>query len=274
MPPPHQRLVALTSLVAVIVVLGAALAFGWPGAALPMWGSATLSLGLCAPLFVATALEFRRQRPIWQQLVPEGLALLGAAVPLLNGFAVLIILVLLNLLPRFATHPPPTNDALFQQPNDWVTVLVLAVAGFSAWEIWLRRGGWGPMAERLTVSTRRLTLLLALCATVLLAWPLNDFTGAWLFSTAALLWPWIEPRTVPAGRALNIMLALGGVLPFIAACVALAGEVGPFWWWYLLMGAAYGVYSLPMMLAFVLGAALFARFLRRGTRPTPDSLSR
>lgn len=274
MPPAHQRLVALASLIAVVVVGVIALAFGWPDPALPLWLMAVLSLGICAPLFVATALEFRRQRPIWQQLVPEGLALLGAAVPLLNGFAVLIILVLLNLLPRFATNPPPTSDALFQYPNDGVTVLVLAVAGFSAWEIWLRRGGWGRMAERLTVSTRRLTLLLTLCVVVLLAWPLANFTGTLLLSAAALLWPWIEPRTIPAGRALNVMLALGGLLPFIAAWVALAGEVGPFWWWYLLMGAAYGVYSLPMVLVFVLSVALFARFLRLGTRPTTDSLSR
>jgi hypothetical protein len=273
MLPSHQRPVGLATLVAVSVAVVVALALSWPGRPLPTWTSAALSLGLGAPLFIATVLEFRRQRPIWQQLVPEGLALLGAAAPLLNGYAVLISLVLLKVLPRLGPYPPPTDDAVFRAPNDWITVLLLAVVGFSTWEIWLRRGGWGRLAERLAVSTRRVTLLLALCAVVLLAWPLANFTGALLFSGAALLWPWIEPRRLPAGRAVNAMLVLGGALPFAGAAVALGLEVGSFWWWFGLMAAAYGVYSLSLTLAFIVAVAIGARFFRMGVFPPADSLS-
>lgn len=269
MPLRHQRLFVITALLGFLIT-GFLM---WSVNRFSEWAWRIAPMGLCAPLFVATVLEFRRQRPIWQQLVPEGLALLGAATPLLNGYAVLIILVLLNVLPRLGPNPPPTDDALFRTPNDWITVLLLVVVGFSTWEIWLRRGGWGRMAERLTVSTRRLTLLLALCAVVLLAWPLANFTGALLFSGAALLWPWIEPRRLPAGRALNAMLVLGGGLPFAGAAVALGLEVGPFWWWFGLMAAAYGVYSLSLTLAFIVAVAIGARFLRMGAFPPAGSLS-
>jgi hypothetical protein len=67
------------------------------------------------------------------------------------------------------------------------------------------------------------------------------------------------------------MLALGGLLPFIGAVLALATEVGAFWWWSLLAGAAYGLYPFPIVLVFCLSAAVLVRWLRLGLSAPPTT---
>jgi len=255
--------------------------FDWQlGEALVLTTPTVLGLGLLffAPLLLATGLAFERanawrstafreaQRPLWQELMPEALALLGAALPLVNGLAVLLILVLIGWLPRYEWFPATPGDPFLRQPADWALVLALVVAAASALEVFGRRSGWGRVADRLAVPTRRLTLLLVLSALALVAWAINPFAAVLWLGPAAYLWPWVEPGL---GRALNSLLVLGGFAPLVGLAVGLwLTPAVSVWSWFVLLGAIYGLFPLPVTLAVVLLIAVGVRFLRYGLRAT------
>ena len=215
--------------------------------------------------------EFRICRNVTETLkhrqlfLPELVALGGASLPIVNGFAAGYSLARLGLLPGYDQFPAAPGDPFLLQPADWAMLVILAVVGVSVWDIW-RPSGWGALAQRLQVPSRRVTLLTVFALAALAAWLLNGFAAALLLAPAGWLWPWIQPSRFPAGRALNVFLALGGLLPFMAVVAGLALTPGlGLAWWFLTAGALYGLWPLPASLAFVLSAGLFIRFVRLGT---------
>lgn len=226
-----------------------------------------LSLLLFLPLFLATGLEFWDQRPSPQALWPEALGLIAAALPWLNGYAVLFILLQSGLLPVYQAFPATLEDAFLKQPIDWAWALVMGVIALSFFDVLARPRGWARLADRLNLPTRRATLLLALSVVTLAVWLLNPFAAVLLLAPATFQWIWIVPRPLPAGRALNVLLALGGLLPFLGVCVALSfmSQLGV-WSWFLLTGAMYGLFPFPIILLFAFSLALSLRFLWLGLR--------
>jgi hypothetical protein len=244
--------------------------FDWPFSETVLATPVVLGLGLLffAPLFLATGLSLAAQRPRRQELAPEALALGGVVLIMLNGLAVLLILVLLGWLPRYEWFPATPGDAFLRQPADWALVLALVVAAFSALEIFGRRTGWGRMADRLNAPARRVTLLLILSGLALATWAVNPFAAVLWLGPAAYLWPWVTPRSNRGGNVLNVALALGGFLPAfgLAIGLALTPDVAV-WSWFVLMSAIYGLFPLPVTLAVVVFIACGVRFLRHGLRP-------
>lgn len=238
---------------------------------LPAWAAGLVTLLAFGPLFTATAIAGWAERPARQLLWPELVAWWGASLPVLNGLAAVFIVLRLGWLPGYERFPAAPGDPFLLQPADWVMLLSLAVAGVSAWDIWRARG-WGRLAERLAVPSRRLTLLLALSLTALMAWALNGFAAALLLAPAGALWPWIQPSRFPAGRALNVWLALGGLLPLAAVVAGLALTPGlGLAWWFLTLGAVYGLYPWPAVAVFAVSAGLCLRFIRLGTQPAAQT---
>jgi hypothetical protein len=123
------------------------------------------------------------------------------------------------------------------------------------------------VVARLEAPARRVTLLLIISALALVAWAVNGFSAVFFLGPAAYLWPWIEPRAGANGRALNVALALGGFLPLFGLAVGLSLTPAYIVWsWFLLLGAIYGLFPLPVTLAVVIFVALGIRFLRHGLR--------
>lgn len=226
-----------------------------------------LSLLLFLPLFLATILEFWEQRPHPQALWPEALGLIAAALPWLNGYAVLFILLQAGLLPFYESFPATLDDAFLKQPADWAWALVMGVMGLSFFDVLARPRGWARLADRLNMPTRRATLLLVLSVVVLAVWLLNPFAAMLLLAAAAFQWIWIVPRPLPAGRMLNTLLAVGGLLPFFGLCIGLSlmPQLGV-WSWFLFTGAMYGLFPFPVILLFALSLALALRFTWLGLR--------
>jgi hypothetical protein len=225
-----------------------------------------LQLLLFAPLFLATAVVWGKDRPGWEELKPEFLALMAIVVIGLDGYAVAYVLVNLGWLPRYELFPAAPGDPFLFQPVGWAMLVVAGAMAFFGW-LTFRRGGWGRYADVLDIPYRRVTLLAFFSGAVFFFWQINAYTVSALLGPAAYLWLWIEPRSTFRGKIPNVILALAGALPF-AACVYVAvsqSPVGP-WWWYLSLVAAYGFFPLIAVAAFIFFVALLLRFLRLGWR--------
>ncbi|OGO49522.1 MAG: hypothetical protein A2W37_05320 [Chloroflexi bacterium RBG_16_63_12] len=225
-----------------------------------------LQLLLFTPLFLATAIVWGKDRPGWEELKPEFLALMAIVVIGLDGYAVAYVLVNLGWLPRYELFPAAPGDPFLLQPVGWAVLVFAGAMAFFGW-FTFRRGGWGRYADVLDIPYRRVTLLVFFSGAVFFFWQINAYTVSALLGPAAYLWLWIEPRPTLRGKIPNVLLALAGALPF-AACVYVAvsqSPVGP-WWWYLSLGAAYGFFPLIAVAAFIFFVALLLRFLRLGWR--------
>lgn len=234
---------------------------------LPALGVVFLPLLVFLPLFIATALAVWAQRPRWRDLLLELTALVAIGIVIVDGFAAAFILAALGLLPRYEWFPAAPFDPFLLTPTDWAALVILGTMGVFAWYTFAPPNSWGRLTDRLDVPHRRVTLLIVFSVLVLVAWLLNGFAAALLLAPAAYLWPWITPRPFSAGKTLNVMLALGGVLPLVGVFIAVGTTPGlGLFWWFLLLAATYGLIPLPVTLAFTVGVALFARFLRYGLR--------
>jgi hypothetical protein len=233
---------------------------------LPGLGVAVLQLLLFAPLFLAAAMAWQADRPTPDELKPELFAFLAVAIAGLDGYAIAYSLVAARLLPRYESFPATPGDPFLLQPTWWAALAVYGAAALFGWYVF-RRGGWGRIADKLNIPSRRTTLLLIFSITVFFAWQLNGYAASLFLGLPAYLWPWIEPRRTLGGRLINTGLALAGLLPFVVSLRFVSGswEFGP-WWWFLTLGAAYGLIPLPAVVGFVVGAALFVRFTRHGWR--------
>lgn len=233
---------------------------------LPGWAVQVLQLLLFVPLFLVTAILFRKDRPSWDELKPEFYALIAVVVVGLDGYAVAYTLVNLGWLPRYEMFPASPGDPFLLRPAWWMVLVIFGTMAVFGWYTF-RRGGWGRYADMLNLPHRRATLLLIFSATVFFLWQINGYSVSALLGPAAYLWPWIEPRRTWPGKILNTILALAGALPFAAGVYYFASQfpIGP-WWWYLTLCAAYGLFPLLAVAAFIFCVALLVRFLRLGLR--------
>jgi hypothetical protein len=234
---------------------------------LPGWAVRLLQLLVFAPLFLTTAIVWRGQRPSWDEMRPEFLTLFGLTITGLDGYAAAYILVNLGLLPRYEMFPASPGDPFLLQPVWWAALVIYGTIVVFGWITFRPFRGWGSLADALEIPYRRAALLVAFSAFVIFFWQINGYSVAALLGAAGYTWPWIEPRASLRGKLLNTALALAGALPFLLGTSYFASQfpIGP-WWWYLTLGAAYGLFPLLTVIAFVFGAALLLRFLRLGLR--------
>jgi hypothetical protein len=226
-----------------------------------------LQILLFAPLFLATLMAWQKDRPRLDELQPEFTAFLGLVITGLDGYAIAYSLVALRLLPAYEMFPATPGDPFLLYPTWWAALVVYGTVALFGWLIFRPYRGWGRLADILQIPYRRLTLLLILSALVIAVWFLNGFTASALLGPAAYVWLLIEPRRGGRGKALNLALALAGLVPF-AICVhrfAPAAAFGPAWW-FLPLGAAYGYFPLLGVVACICGLALLLRFARLGLR--------
>lgn len=207
----------------------------------------------------------------WRALLPELQGAVGAVVPLLNAYAVLWLLATQGWLPATTTGAGPLNeirDEVFLTPIDWAVLVALAIAIATAYLIWWPPLGWGFRADQIETPARRETLI-GLLAGVGLFTLLGGDPVLILLTAPAGLWIWIRPRGPGAGQALNGMLWIGGLLPWIAAGLMLATSLPTpaFVWWHFMAAAAYGVLPGGSVIAWLVLMALGARFLRLGMMP-------
>lgn len=237
---------------------------------LPNWATPLLQILLFAPLFVFTAVAYRRGRPREAELRPEFTAFLAWVVVGLDGYAIAFSLVAARLLPQYELFPAAPGDPFLLQPSWWAVLAIYGTMAAMTWYTfrgWRGSGGWGRFADALTIPHRQTTLLILLSGFVILTWFVNGFTTVVAFGLPAYLWPWIEPRRTLSGKIINSLLALTGLVPLLVGLrLAFGNPALGLWWWFFPMGAAYGFFPLLTVLGFIGFSALFIRFVRSGWR--------
>ena len=124
----------------------------------------------------------------WRVLAPEVLAVLGAAVPGLNAFALLWLIAAQGWLPPLATPGPlaEIRNPVFAAPVDWAVLVALGAGAATAYLIWWPPMGWGFRADQIETPARRQALIGLLGLVGLFVLLSGDLTLILLTAPAAL----------------------------------------------------------------------------------------
>jgi hypothetical protein len=213
---------------------------------------------LLAGVFAARNLRAERIAGIGQLFVRPLIYLIPPVLALL----VLYALTAANVLKRFELYPAtPKDPFLYQLPTEVLLSLGLALlVGYFL----LRSVRANLPREPQSFAVRKQILYLWVCAVVACAFLLNPF-AMWLemgaFACASLTL--LTPRGI-FSRALNAFMLLVAALPFAGLLYSFGKEIFLGWriLWYLVLQAAYGVWSPIAATTFLLAVVLWAQLLR------------
>jgi len=196
--------------------------------------------------------------------------------PCLAGL-LLYALTGLNILPRFELYPAtPKDPFLYHLPLALITALAIVVgAGFVELRKLLSRVEVPPTP----FGVRKRILFLWVTILTLVAFFNNPyamelFLGGFAYATMLL----VPPRGA-VSRATNAALLIAAATPFAALLYSFGKEIFLGWriTWYLVLQAAYGVWSpiavALFLLAVVLGVQLFWISVLQGNRDVANPLA-
>ncbi len=183
-------------------------------------------------------------------------------IPPVLALVALYALAAANILKRYELYPAtPKDPFLYQIPaRVWLTLVMVLFAGY--WAVRRIRALLPPESPSFAVNKQ--VLFAWLCILTLCAFLLNPF-ATWLylglFAYAGLV------LTRPSGmsaRTLNALLLSLAALPFAALLYSFGKEIFLGWriLWYLVLQAAYGVWSPWAAVLFLLAVVLWIQLFR------------
>lgn len=209
------------------------------------------------PLVVALLFAWQFEQPRIDYFQPELIGLFGIWISLINGYVVAFFLPYLNVLPQAdPSAPAPLNLPI----NIWAVGIIAGVTLFFFWFLF-RRNSLAERADRIYLPHRRIALLVTLAAMVLLVSLLGGTDFGWALLPSVWLWPFILPRPHRAGKLLNLVLAMGGMVWPLGYGLLALGSGG---WWRAVLAAIYGDLNFLEVALFLLWVSVFVRFIRLG----------
>ncbi len=228
------------------------------------WGVRAIQFVLFAPLWGVVVWGWSRRRRTWRAslniVLAEARRLGVVAGGFLLGLVSLKLMTLVGLLRRYHVYPASPKDPFLEHPAVLPLVVALAVAvgvihAAARFTRWLDPPLGSDWAERFHALT---TFLAAL---VFLVW----LEGAGFAAVTFLVLPaylWIL-LAEPVGRAAWVLKGAGGLIvaagtvTFFALPVVLgAAFVAGSGWWFMVLGATYGLFSFKSALVVFIAAAL------------------
>jgi hypothetical protein len=197
--------------------------------------------------------------PAARAFVAESRALGSMFAILIGGLGAIKVLPLLGLIPAYELYPPPPrHPELTTVPWPAVAVSLLITLAV-VWQLqrWMRARGAGPNAAQVAVAL----LWLLIVAVVALAD--NPFGAVTFLLLSALLWIWPSPARSAVRRLGNgLLIALGfAMIALLVVQYAQTLRIGPYILWYLMMGVAYGQFSLLRIALALATVAIGLRLL-------------
>lgn len=243
------------------------------GQYLPGWATRAGQLLIFAPLWGVVGLGWHWRRralgPTLAILLGEARRVFALVGCLLVGLVAMKLMSLLGLLARCEMYPATPKDPLLYHPAILPLAVALLATGGALYAV-RRFTLWfsPPLGVDWSERYHALTSLLALV--VFLTWLEGaGYAAVTFLALPAYLWIFLAE---PVGRATMVrrifagLLVLAGTAVFVAF-VALVGEVlvvGPSWW-YIILGATYGLFSLKASVVFLTLAVLHWEAFAAGT---------
>lgn len=232
-----------------------------------------IQLLLLAPLWAVVGIHWYQRRKALVAagsiLLAEARRVLAAAACLVVGLVALKVMTLAGLVVRYDLYPATQRDPVLYHPQVVPVVLVLALIAAAFYAV-VRFTGWLRPPLNADWYERYLAMATLLAALVFLVWLEGAGCAAvTFFAAASHLWLlMVDPsrRRPGARKALNVLLVLGGMSVFLTFLVLFSQIylIGPIWW-YLMLGASYGLFSLKSVLVFLVSVALCWEAFALGT---------
>jgi peptidase M28-like protein len=212
---------------------------------------AVVQMTLLLPLIVAAVRAFRGRRRDLAPLrgIAAGMrgewrdALVFLAVALV-GLAALLVLPRVGLMADYELYPPPPRHPALTQVNWTAVAIVTSVVACFGYPL---RRTLGRTARTLADAEERLgALFVGLLAIAIVSFLDNPFGAVTFLLAPTLGWVWVTPGTRRDHRLLNVLLIAIGFLPIVSLILQYgqALRIGSFILWYLMMGIAYGQFTL------------------------------
>jgi hypothetical protein len=230
-------------------------------------GLLTIQILFFLPLLLATSFQYYNLRT-GERFLSE--ALVEAAniglftLPPCVALASLYLLVSTNFIPRYECYPATPLDPFLTAP-DWGAISIVAAAFVATWVVvsLVRRAL--PLWGRPHFASSKAVCLDMLLTLSLVALILNGFAASLFLAPAAILWVWIEQSPKVGHRILNLLFAGATAAPIVLLIYMLSKKLllGPYVFWYLVLGAGYGFFSPPAVLLAIGAATLGGRLLQK-----------
>lgn len=230
-------------------------------------GLRTLQILLFLPLLMATGFQYynlRAREKVVRDTMLEAANIGLFVLPWALALLALYLLVWKNVIPRYELYPATPLDPFLSEPN-WKALAVIAATFVAAWVAVALARRFLPSLKSVDFAGSKAICLDMLLTLSIVALFINGFAAALFLAPAALLWGWIEPGRRPGRLCLNLALAAAATGPFVLLAAAFSEKLmlGPYVFWYFLLGAGYGFFSPPAVLITVGAATCGVRLLQK-----------
>ena len=199
----------------------------------------------------------------WRKVFRSELAVMGVMLTaFLSGFALMKLLPSLDLIESYENFPATQKSSLLYNPNFWTIGLVLAVV-WIVYKVLTRIVGIRHDVDPDTSSIRHTLHSLILALVICAAFVRNAYLAVLLLLPPAYLWPAIWTRKHVPGKVLNFLLMLGGAITLVVIALVMTTifHVGAAYW-YLFLGATYGLVSAYSVVLFFIAISIMIRLFR------------
>lgn len=234
------------------------------GGYLPGWAVRFIQLLIFAPLWGVVGLGWywrrKHRAPAVAVVLAEARRVFALAGCLFVGLLGLKLMTVFGIVARYEGYPATARDPFLYHPAIVPVLLALALAGAAVYAVW-RYTLWLTPPASADWPERYHAFTTILAVVVFLVWLEGaGFAAVTFLALPSYLWLLLaEPAGRQAGlkKGLGALLVLAGTGLFVAYLVVF-GQVfvtGPAWW-YTVLAATYGLFSLKASACFLTMAAL------------------
>ncbi len=181
---------------------------------------------------------------------------------LLTGYVIMLVLPFLKIIPQYENFPATQKAPLLYQPK--AIAFILVFAGISIVYYILRKVFYAPADDEDRSDIRQAVHGILLSIIITLALFKNTYLATLMLLPPAYFWMSLKKHKEKKRKFINFLLILMGTLSLIAMLLVMTSvfHIGIIYW-YLFLGATYGLFSAYAVVIFLIAIALIIRQIRR-----------
>jgi hypothetical protein len=189
----------------------------------------------------------------------KGMAILFGSM--LLGYALMLILPSLHVIPQYETFPATQKSILLYNP-DFIALFLVIGAVVGVYQIF-KRVFAHPADSQDSFEIRHAFHAAFLALMILIGFPKNSYLVVLLLVPPAYFWTMIRNRRRREDRIPNLLLLIGGSITFVVFSFVLSTlfHIGVVYW-YIFLAATYGLISAYSVVMFFMALTVMIRLLR------------